>query len=184
MRVRNGYTLLEVILVIALLALAAALLVPNIVGLSRMETQAAVRRLVSDIGFAQADAMANQSYRRVQFMEDGSGYALLRVDEVGFADPFDAGNADYLDEPTGAHAGDGRYVVDFMNDGRYAGVALDAIETDGNANRITFGPLGGTISAVGMPAGAGRIVVRGTDASFEVLVTPMTGKLTVRKIEG
>ncbi len=184
MRSRNGYTLLEMIVVVALLGLAAALLVPNIAGLSRMETQAAVRRLVSDIGFAQADAMANQSYRRIQFLENGSGYALLRVDESSFAEPFDAGSADYVDDPSGTYSDQGRYVVDFVVDERYDGVTLDGIETDGGADRITFGPLGGTVSAIGMPAGAGRIVVRGADESFEVLVTPMTGKLTVRKIEG
>ena len=173
MRQRNGYTLLELIIVIALLALAAVLLVPSLVGLSRMETQAAVRRLVSDIGFAQADAMANQTYRRIQFLDDGRGYALLRVDEASFADPFDAETADYLDDPSGTASARGRYIVDFVADERYDG-----------GERIPFGPLGGTVSSVGLPAGAGRIVVLGTDESFEVLVTPMTGKLTVRKLEG
>ncbi|MEE2719459.1 MAG: prepilin-type N-terminal cleavage/methylation domain-containing protein [Planctomycetota bacterium] len=184
MRQRNGYTLLELIIVIALLALAAVLLVPSLVGLSRMETQAAVRRLVSDIGFAQADAMANQTYRRIQFLDDGRGYALLRVDEASFADPFDAETADYLDDPSGTASARGRYIVDFVADERYDGVQLGDIDTDGTGERITFGPLGGTVSSVGLPAGAGRIVVLGTDESFEVLVTPMTGKLTVRKLEG
>ena len=145
---------------------------------------AAVRRLVSDIGYAQSDVMANQSYRRIQFMDDGSGYALLSVDESSFADPFDAETASYLVDPSGTYSGDGRYVVDFVVDGRYAGVELDDIETDGGTDWITFGPLGGTVASIGMPAGAGRIVVRGADESFEVLVTPMTGKLTVRRLEG
>ena len=181
---RSGYTLLELILVIGLIGLAAALLVPSVVGLSRMETQAAVRRLVSDIGYAQSDALANQEYRRIQFMDDGSGYALLSVDEINFTDPFDPETAVYLQDPSGTYATYGRYVVDFIDDDRYAGVQVGDIETDGDTGWITFDPLGGTVSSVGTPAGACRIVINGTDESFEVLVTPMTGKLTVRKLEG
>ncbi|MDG2200153.1 MAG: prepilin-type N-terminal cleavage/methylation domain-containing protein [Phycisphaerales bacterium] len=181
---RAGYTLLELILVIGLLGLAAALLVPHVVGLSRMETQSAVRRLISDISYAQSDALANQAYRRVQFLDEGRGYALLSVDEVTFALPFDPETATYLEDPSGTYQSFGRYVVDYVDDDRYAGVSLGSIETAGAGNWITFDPLGGTVSSVGTAAGSSRIVVEGTDQSFEVLVTPMTGKLTVQKIDG
>ena len=181
---RAGYTLLELILVIGLLGLAAALLVPHVVGLSRMETQSAVRRLISDISYAQSDALANQAYRRVQFLDEGRGYALLSVDEVTFTLPFDPETATYLEDPSGTYGSFGRYVVDYVDDDRYAGVSLGSIDTAGTGDWITFDPLGGTVSSVGTAAGSSRIVVQGTDQSFEVLVTPMTGKLTVQKIDG
>lgn len=181
---RSGYTLLELILVIGLLGLAAALLVPHVVGLSKMETQSAVRRLISDISYAQSDALANQAYRRVQFLDDGRGYALLSIDEATFDLPFDEDTANYLEEPSGTYQPWGRYMVDYEVDERYNGISISEIETDGDANWITFDPLGGTVLTVGSPAGSSRIVITGTDESFELLVTPMTGKLTVQKIEG
>ncbi len=181
---RAGYTLLELILVIGLLGLAAALLVPHVVGLSRMETQSAVRRLISDISYAQSDALANQAYRRVQFLDEGRGYALLSVDEVTFSLPFDPETATYLEDPSGTYQSFGRYVVDYVDDDRYAGVSLGSIETAGTGNWITFDPLGGTVSSVGTAAGSSRIVVEGTDESFEVLVTPMTGKWPGQGIDG
>ena len=68
----RSYTLIELIMVMAVLALAAALLVPNIVGSDTMRAQAAVRLLIADLRFAQSDALANQEFRRVVFYRDGS----------------------------------------------------------------------------------------------------------------
>ncbi|MHC4827474.1 MAG: prepilin-type N-terminal cleavage/methylation domain-containing protein, partial [Planctomycetota bacterium] len=56
----RGYTLIELILVMALLALAAALLVPHLVGRDSLAVQAAIRLLIADLSFAQTDALANQ----------------------------------------------------------------------------------------------------------------------------
>ena len=73
----RSYTLIELIMVMAVLALAAALLVPNFVGSETMKLQAAVRLLIADLSFAQSDALANQEFRRVVLYDDGSGYCLI-----------------------------------------------------------------------------------------------------------
>src|SRR5262245_40596117 len=76
-RTARGYTLIELIIVIAILALAAALLVPNLVGRDTMTLQTAMRMLIADLSFAQSDALANQGYRRVVF--NSTGYAIIKV---------------------------------------------------------------------------------------------------------
>jgi len=181
-RTRRGYTLIELVIVIALLGLAGALVVPHAIGLSTMETQSAVRRLVADIHFAQSEAISHQGYRRIQFFDDGRGYCLLTVNEGMFAAPFDESSADYLEDPAGTFGMWGRYIVHYEADDRYGDVQIGAVETDGAGGWITFDALGGIVVEPGVAAGAGRIVVEGTDEQWEVLVTPMTGRLVVQRL--
>ena len=76
----------------------------------------------------------------------------------------------------------GRYIVDYEADDRYGDVQIGAVETDGAGGWITFDALGGIVVEPGVAAGAGRIVVEGTDEQWEVLVTPMTGRLGVQRL--
>ena len=48
-------------MVVALLGIAAGILAPQLIGMGRLETSSAVRRLVADITFAQSEALAAQS---------------------------------------------------------------------------------------------------------------------------
>jgi len=179
---RSAYTLIELLLVVGVLGLSGALVIPNLVGLSTMETQAAVRRLMSDIHFAQSEAVSNQGYRRVQFLDDGRGYCLLVVDESNFDDTFDESTALFVEDPTGTFGTHGRYLVDYVLDDRYGTIQVGDIETDGTGNWITFDAMGSTVVAPGVAAGSGRIVIESQEEQWEVLVTPMTGRLSVRRI--
>ena len=179
---RPAYTLIELLLVVGVLGLAGVLVIPHLVGLSTMETQAAVRRLMTDIHFAQSEAIANQEYRRVQFLDEGRGYCLLVVDESNFNNVFNESTATYVEDPAGTFGTHGRYLVDYVLDDRYGTIQVGDVETDGTGNWITFDALGGTVVAPGIAAGSGRIVIESPNEQWEVLVTPMTGRLEVRRI--
>ncbi len=56
----HGYTLVELLVVVGVLAIAGTLLLPNLVDKGTFAIQAAARSIVSDIVFAQSDALANQ----------------------------------------------------------------------------------------------------------------------------
>ena len=64
---RPAYTLVEAVVVLAILAVAAVLLIPRLTDRGDTEVQAAARQLVSDITWAQCDAVAGQGYRRLHF---------------------------------------------------------------------------------------------------------------------
>ncbi len=68
----RSYTLIELIMVMAVLALAAAILIPNMSFRNSLTVQGVVRLLIADLSFAQSDALANQQYRRVVFTPDTS----------------------------------------------------------------------------------------------------------------
>lgn len=179
----HGYTLLELLIVASLLGLAGALLVPYMNRRSTLETQAAVRMVIVDLNFAQADALANQEYRRVHFFEDGSGYAILRVNQANFDHSFDPETADYLYDPLGRAGAQQYYITNFTEDKRFAGVRIGQVKIDGDNPYITYDQLGGTVRAGGAtPGTGGSIIVTSEEATYRINIAPFTGKLTVEQV--
>jgi prepilin-type N-terminal cleavage/methylation domain-containing protein len=174
---RSGYTLIELILVVGILGLSAALLIPNLVNRDSLVTQMAVRRLIGDITFAQSDALAHQELRRVHFYADGRGYCIVRIDSPG--ETFDPNTADYVIDPI-SRSGDGLYIIDFTQDERFEGISIvqTDIDTEGGPD-LYFDMLGGTITNSGDIGQGGDIVIGTDDESFLVSIAPFTGKLTV-----
>ncbi|MCH8343784.1 MAG: prepilin-type N-terminal cleavage/methylation domain-containing protein [Planctomycetes bacterium] len=179
--VARGYTLIELILVMGILALAAALLVPHLVDRDSLAVQSVVRLIIADLSFAQSDALANQEYRRIQFYADGRGYCLYRVTDADFAAPFDPNlvDYDYLLDPLHAQRD---YIVDFTEGSRFEGISISAVNIDGGTRQITYDALGGTVVAVGTPGIGGQITVSSPSGDYRIDIAPFTGKLTVIKL--
>jgi type II secretory pathway pseudopilin PulG len=181
----RSYTLIELIMVMAVLALAAALLVPQLVGRDSLTVQAAVRLLIADLSFAQTDALANQEFRRVVFFDDGAGYCLIRVPNENWVTPADLSDpsVDYVYDPLGNM---GQYIVNFIEDDRFEGVSITAVDIDGatlvDRPEITYDTLGGTVRPGGVPGTGGFVVVSFGNESYRIDVAAFTGKLTVSKL--
>jgi hypothetical protein len=181
---RRGYTLIEVLIVVTILGLAGALLVPYLSSKGDFDTQAAVRALIADITFAQSDALANQGFRRVHFFADGTGWCLVRVAEDDLAEPFDPAVADYVYDPLASNAERGSYIVNLQESQRFSSVRVQAVDLDGGKRAITFDELGGTVGAGGLPGTGGRIVLTSPQATYQVDVSPVTGKVRVTRLAG
>jgi len=177
-----GYTLIELLIVVALLGLASAMLVPHMVKRDAMACQAAVRLIIADLSFAQSDAWSHQEYRRVQFYDDGSGYCIVRVTESDFSNPFDPDDADYINDPLASGGAASPYKVNFTTDQRFEGVSISEVAIDGNHKFITFDSLGGTVSSPGVPGTGGTITVATDAETYRITIAPFTGKLTVELI--
>lgn len=178
----RSYTLIELIMVMAVLALAAALLIPNMVGSDTMTAQAAVRLLIADLSFAQSDALANQQYRRVVFYDNGAGYCILEVGAAGEATPADLDDpgVNYVYDPLGTM---GQYIVDYTLDDRFEGVRVSAATIDGvdlaDRPEITYDQMGGTVLFDETPGTGGSVTLTYDGASYQIVISPFTGKLTV-----
>jgi prepilin-type N-terminal cleavage/methylation domain-containing protein len=181
---RRGYTLIEVLIVVTILGLAGALLVPYLSSKGDFDTQAAVRALIADITFAQSDALANQGFRRVHFFADGTGWCLVRVAEEDLAEPFDPAVADYVYDPLASNAERGSYIVNLQESQRFSSVRVQAVDLDGGTRAMTFDELGGTVGAGGLPGTGGRIVLTSPQATYQVDVSPVTGKVRVTRLAG
>ncbi len=187
MRRRGGYTLIELLIVVAILGLSGALLVPRLVDADTFSVQAAVRSVVADITFAQTDALAMQRVRRFQFLRDETGrvhgYAILAPANQDLYDAaFDPATAEYLDSPTTVGS-DGAFVVDFDADDRFSGVDIESVDFDGR-DWVAFDVLGGPLAAGGQPlTGGGRIRMRGESGAYLIRLSGFTGKITVESID-
>jgi len=180
---RRGYTLIELILVVTILGIAGALLVPNLSSRGDLDTQAAVRTLVADIAFAQSDALARQGYRRVQFLPDGRGWALVQVEDLD--ELFDEATADYVVDPLNRGSAGNRCIVDLERGGRFSSVRVVSASFDGSTRDFfTFDELGGTVYGSGLPGTGGTVVLASPEATYEVVLAPLTGKITVRRTAG
>ena len=182
----RAYTLIEMLIVVALLGIAGALLIPHLVHQDNLTAQSAVRLLIADLSFAQSDSLANQEYRRVQFIQDingiGTGYCIVRMTEADFDLPFDPDTADYISDPLGVVGSAGRYYVDFATTDRFDGVTIIVSDFDGGNQFITYDTLGGTIMTGNAPGIGGQIQLQVKDVIYQIDVAPFTGKLTVTKL--
>jgi type II secretory pathway pseudopilin PulG len=186
----RSYTLIELIIVMALLALAAALLVPNLVGRDTMTLQAAVRLFIADLNFAQSDALANQEFRRVVLFGagtgpgegPGTGYCIIKVPDENYTTPSDLDDSavDYVIDPLHSM---GRYVVNYGTDRRFEGVVIESAVIDGDdlddRTEITYDTLGGTVQNGGSVGTGGNVILKFNGARYQINIASFTGKLTV-----
>lgn len=182
---KRAYTLIEMLIVVALLGIAGALLIPHLVHQDNLTAQSAVRLLIADLSFAQSDSLANQELRRVQFLQEdgiGYGYCIVRMTEAAFDDAFDLATADYISDPLGVVGEPGRYIVDFRTENRFDGVSIIISNFDGANQYITYDTLGGTIMTGNAPGIGGQIQLQVQDVIYQIDVSPFTGKLTVTRL--
>lgn len=174
-RPARAFTLLEILIVVAVLGIAAAMVIPAMGQTGVLRVQAAVRSIVSDMTFAQADAMAYQERRAIIFDVDESTYRLVAVpgDEV---EP----ETNTLYDPTRP---DGLYVVDFQDD-QFGGSRIVSAVFDDDATLI-FDSLGGPVADASgsTPGNGGQVLVTGVGQTYRVAVEAFTGRVMVERVD-
>lgn len=191
-RVR-GYTLLELLIVVAVLGIAGAMVIPAMAQTGVLRIQAAVRTLVSDITFMQADAMAFQSRRVLVFGRvarfDGATQTWQTAAGQGYtiyAPPPGAATLD-LQNDVMIDPSDARGVRPLsrdFTDERYGGATVTNAAFNGGAQLI-FDELGGPVRALtgDDPGTSGSVEVDGPNARFLVAVEAYTGRVTVTRTQ-
>jgi prepilin-type N-terminal cleavage/methylation domain-containing protein len=166
---RTGYTLIEVLLVIVLLGLASALVVPSLGTTDVLRVQAAVRTIVSDLNYAQSDALARQRGRAIVFNTTANSYSIVEVRGATL-------------NPTT----DTIYTVELGNTRKFNDAKLVSATFDAGGNTLVYDELGGPVVAPGSttPGNGGTIVVSGSRSVFNIVVEPYTGRVTVTRVSG
>ncbi|NJL31937.1 MAG: prepilin-type N-terminal cleavage/methylation domain-containing protein [Phycisphaerales bacterium] len=108
---RRAFTLVEVLVVVIIIGIAAAVVVPAMIRPGSLHVQAATRIVIADLLYAQNDAIAQQKPRRAVFDTANNRYRLTDA----------AGNTLAANWKG---SGGSNYVVDFKNDSRFQGVTL------------------------------------------------------------
>ncbi len=153
-KARFAFTLLELIVVMAIIGVVASIAVPRYANfVARGRADAAARRVVADLAFAQRLARQSGSAQRVSFSTDLDRYVL-----VGVPDPDHAGQ-DYS-------------------------VALPVDPYQARINSADFGgSLEIVFDGYGVPDNGGAVVVKVGDHARQIDVDPDTGRTTVCEVE-
>lgn len=181
---RLGWSLVELMVVLAMLVVVAAITIPHAASGAGPSGQAAARTLVSDLLSAQMDAVALQEYRRVHFFDDGRGWCVVVVESDALNDSFDEATAVYMTDEVESQ-GQGQFaIIDFQQDGRFRNVSIATAAFDGDNREVTFDPGGGVVANNGSPGLGGMVQIDSGQTSWQIQVAPLTGHITVSEVAG
>lgn len=167
-RSKRGYTLIEVLITVTIMGLAAAIVVPNMMQGGTLGVQAGARMIIADLLFAQNEAMAQQSTRRVVFNTTNNSYRVEKYDSSVTAWVLE------FNPSKGMGSNQQNYEVSFDDDGRFRGIEIVSADFNGSST-IEFDDLGN-------PSSGGTIEIRFEEHEYEIKVAPFTGRVTVERI--
>ncbi len=158
----RAFTLVEVLVVLVIVGIAGAVVVPQMLKGGQMGLQAAARIAIADILYAQNEAVARQTTRRVVFDAEANSYRL--TDAQG----------DVLPVSWRTGGGNQTYIVDFDLDNRFSGVTLENVSfADGSV--LEF-------DALGSPQTGGTIELSANGLRYRVTVAAFTGQVTIQQV--
>jgi len=162
----DGFTLIELVLVIALMAILAWIAYPKIAVLSEIRLDAAARRVAADLRYAQNRSIGTRMVHGLYF-EPALGRYTVYAPTVAtpITDPGDRGRT---------------LRVTFAQKVEYRGVAITSA-TFGATRAVSFDYFGVPRDSGGSDlAATGRVILTYQGQSDTVEVAPGTGAVTVR----
>ena len=176
---RSGWTYIEMLTTIIILVIASVVLIPHATSGASASGQSATRFIVTDILAAQMDAVATQSFRRIHFFSNGSGWCVEVLDSSQLSLAYDPATAMYAQDATESQGHEQQSFVDFTQDSRYKNISIQSPIFDGANQNIIFDQTGGVIAPDGSPSTGGSFEVHSGNFVWLVQLAPLTGKLTV-----
>lgn len=172
-RHERGFTLIEMILVLALLVIVSAVAAPRLGDLTARKGEGAARKLQSDVAYAQELAMTRNQRYRVYFNTapaPAAGYAVVN-DADGDGNWGEAG--EFAASPTSS----GNLSVT-LDAGPYVGVTISIVGFSGSY--VEFSTLGVPYDGGGALTAAQSVTVAGGAGPPQtVSVQPDTGRVSV-----
>ncbi len=149
-----AFTLAEMIVVILIMAIIAVMVIPRAIGTSGLQARSAARLVMSDLEYAQNQAIVTQADITVSFSTAGNSYTV-------------SNESGPLIHPITKQV----YTVDFDAQKGLDSVSISSASFDvGSA--VTFDPLGA-------PSPDGTVTVVAGTHTYRVTVAPITGRVSV-----
>lgn len=150
----GGFTLIEMLVVLLILAIAAVMVIPYAVGTAGFQAIAAARMLAADLQYAQNTAITSQAPITITFDVSGESYTLSNA------------SGPLIHPMTKAD-----YVVNFASQGEFG--ELDIVSASfASMAAVTF-------DILGAPDNEGTVILQAGNHVYRVTVSAAIGKVTV-----
>ncbi len=161
----GGFTLIELMVVLVILAISAAIVVPMASSGASMQLRSAVNAVAADLEYAKSLAIGTGQMHGVEFFPDSESYEIFRT-----VDGNDVRHPVTRRKP---------YLISFSADGRLDRVSITSANFDGGSV-VNFDYLGCPYNSVPSDlASEGVLTLTAGGASKTVKVEPVTGFITV-----
>jgi len=176
-RQRSGYTLVELLIIVALMAVLATLVIPSFESSLYDQLNAAANIVSADLSYARSLAVSNNSYYQITFDNDENRYILRHSGADSSLNTLPENPFRPQDDLSSEHTTDLDEIPQIG-----AAVRLAAVYRDPNspqtATRLEFGPYGETSRAeetvIWLAAGAESI-----ERFISLTVDPVTGIVSI-----
>lgn len=158
----GGFTLIEVMLVVLILGIAAAVAVPMMSSAGSMQVRSAANMIAADLEYAKSMAISRGQPYSVLFDKTTESYRVLDHNAAVITHPVKKGN----------------YVIDFKNDSRLDRVNIVDANFDGTS-KVTFDYLGSPYNGSGSPLNSGLVTLQAGGVTKTVRVEPVTGFISI-----
>ena len=155
----KGFTLIEIILMVIIMAILAVTISTNMGGFRTMKVSSAARKVASDLRYAQQLSTTKQIIHGLEFT--ATGYSVYENDTPG----------DWANNPQGG----GDFIIDYTT-GELEGIT---VATNLQNDIVKFNSSGEALQDDGAPLPVGSTVTLNYQGEFKtVTIVPDTGKVS------
>ncbi len=169
MRPICAFTLVEVLVVLAILGIACLVILPMISNTHDMQASSATRQIVSTILYAQTLAISRQKEYQVVFDSVHDTYSVRDASGNVAEDPSASGRL---------------FQIDYDQDDRLPAVDIESAVFDGGSvvwfDRMGA-PYSGTVGS-GPPLTTGNVILSAGETRFRIDVIPVSGRVQVTEL--
>jgi len=160
----RGFTLIELIIVVVILSIAALTAIPMMSSAASMQIRSATNMIAADLEYAKSMAISRAQNFSVVFNAGAESYQI--EDQYG----------NVLPHPVKKGFD---YVIDFQNDGRLDKVDIVSVNFDATS-KVTFDYLGSPYNGNDNPLNNGVISLQAGGTTITVNVEPVTGYVSIQ----
>ncbi|MHC4241542.1 MAG: GspH/FimT family pseudopilin [Planctomycetota bacterium] len=161
---RRGFTLVELLIVIAIISIAALTAIPMMSSAASMQIRSAANMLTADLEYAKSMAISRAQIFSVVFDAGADSYRI----EDQYGNPI----------PHPVKKGF-NYDIDFQNDGRLKKVDIVSVDFD-STSEVKFDYLGSPYNGNDNPLNNGIINLQAGSTATIVTVEPVTGYVSIQ----
>ncbi len=160
----KAFTIIEILIVVALLAIAGMMVVPMMSSAASIQIQSAANMVAADLEYAKSMAISRQKIYAVVFNESTESYQIEDPNGV-------------IDHPVKKGF---KYVVDFRNDRRLNRVDIFDVNFDATSE-VKFDYLGSPYNGNSPPTAlnSGVITLKAAGIAKTIRVEPVTGYISI-----